>query len=180
MLPWKKWARVESDRKTELVGLWRAFRLIFKGWKGAGTPREWEGNPFRKRQRPACGLGLSTHTDCLLPLALAPGMDMDGGWPNTAVWEARCGPLVSILCVTSHLLLLQVMGILKHNLLSEPWARRCHLETLIIVIGPLRHSMWTRYSLASTQKYNQVQAARWKQLSKSIKRTRVWKAKVIF
>lgn len=42
--------------------------------------------------------------------------EMEGGWLSRLLWEASCGSLVCILCVTSYLTLLQVMRLLKHKL----------------------------------------------------------------
>lgn len=66
-------------------------------------------------QRPQCGMALSTEADSCLRLA-APATEMEGDWLSRPPWEVSCGPLVCILCVTSYLTLLQVMGILKHKL----------------------------------------------------------------
>lgn len=178
MLPWKRWARIQSDRKIEWVGLWRAFKLIFKGWKCWHTQRV-KGKSLQEQAKARMWDG-AVHGYRLLPSAAAPGMDVDGGWPNVAIWEAGCGPLVSILCVTSHLLL-QLMGILKHKLAI--WAMTTELSSrdsyhLDRIAQALRvnKAKLGQHSKVKSGTICKVKA----ELSKSTKRTQVWKAKVIW
>lgn len=53
-------------------------------------------------QRPRCGIELSTETDSCLWLA-TPTTEMEGGWLSRLLWEANCGSLICILCVTYYL-----------------------------------------------------------------------------
>lgn len=141
--------------------------------------REWKENYFRKRQKFWRGIKSSTEMDSCFCLATQ-RKEMEDARLSLVLWEASCDSLVCILCVMSYLLLLQVMGILKHKLVV--WAmtivlssRDSHLDKITQAL----HMNKVELGQHSKEKSNTICKVK-NEAEQSIKRMQAWKSKVVW